>query len=278
MLLTYYKCLKFIFRYLVPARARYPLARWIAYGVCLFNSRRRRVLISNLTPLVGSEEARRIAPRQLGHFSMTAVDFFCRKLQGPRAVTFEGWSRIETAYEENRRVMIITAHIGNWEIGISSLLNKGFPVAGLYATYTEDDIVQWILGHRNPLVQWIPTAPGAADVSVAAIEQGRILCLAGDIPFGEHGRKVHIAGRTARLPVGPWAIALRAKATVLPAFILRQTPGRYRGIICEPIKPPAGSPKTQIVQMQDAYRSQLERYLKSYPEQWGNLQPFWEPS
>jgi lauroyl/myristoyl acyltransferase len=276
MLLATYKFFKFMFRHLVPARARYALARWIARGVCLFNTRRRRVLIQNLTPLVGAEKAYSLAPQLLGNFLMTAVDFFCMRLHGPRAITYEGWSRIKDAYEESRRVVIVTAHIGNWEIGISSLLDKGFPVAGLYATYTEDDIVEWIMSHRNPLVQWIPTAPGAADISVAAIEQGRILCLAADIPFGEHGRRVQIAGRTARLPIGPWAIALRAKATVLPAFIVRQSPGRYRGFIHEPIRPPAGSPKTQIVQMQDVYRGHLEHYLKAYPEQWGNLQPFWE--
>ena len=45
--------------------------------------------------------------------------------------------------------------------------------------------------------------------------QRRILCIAADIPFGEQGRRVTIAGHTARLPFGPWSIALRANALLI---------------------------------------------------------------
>jgi KDO2-lipid IV(A) lauroyltransferase len=259
---------------------RYWMARWIARFVCFFNARRRQVIVDNLTPLVGAERARQVAPELLGNFLMTAVDFFCSRPQRSRAATYtyEGWSRIEEAYSENRRLIIMTAHMGNWEGGITSLIDRGFPVAGLYATYTDDDIVDWITSHRNPQVHWIPTTPGAADICVAALEQGRILCLAADIPYGEHGRRVTIAGRTTRMPLGPWAIALRAKATVLPAIVLRRAPGKYFGVIHEPIKPNNDSLKQQMIRMQEIYRSTFEDYLKAYPEQWGNLQPYWERS
>src|SRR5258708_1767502 len=159
MVLLAYKILKFIFRHGVPASLRYPMARGIAHGICLMNARRRNVLIANLTPLVGAGKARQMAPLLLGNFCMTAVDFFCANPLRPRELTFDNWSRIESAYQEKRRVMIVTAHMGNWETGISYLVEKGYPVAGLYATYTDDDIVQWIATHLNPYVMWIPTSP-----------------------------------------------------------------------------------------------------------------------
>jgi lauroyl/myristoyl acyltransferase len=277
MLLRSYKFLKFVFRHVIPTRLRYPLARWIARGIVLFNWKRRKVLVANLTPLVGLAKARALAPIQMGNFLMTAVDFFCVNPLKPRDIQIENWSRVEVAYKESRRLMIVTAHIGNWETGISYLVEKGYAVAGVYATYTDDDIVNWISSHRNPRVQWIPTLPCAADICVAAIEQGKILCIAADIPFGEHGRRMAIAGHHTRLPVGPWSIALRANATVIPAFILRQSPGRYRAFVQEPIKPvPGDSLRHQMVRMQNIYRGHLESFLKSYPEQWGNLQPYWE--
>ena len=134
--------------------------------------------------------------------------------------------------------MIVTAHIGNWETGIWEVVEKGYPVAGLYATYTEDAIVQWITSHRNTQVEWIPTATGAADSCVTALENGRILCLAGDIPFEQNrGAASRSLAAHARLPIGPWTIALRANATVFPAFVLRTSPGRYRAPIHDPIKP-----------------------------------------
>src|SRR5688572_5213016 len=119
MLLRTYKVFKFIFRHLIPREFRYPLARAIARFAITFNGARRRVIVANLTPLVGTEQAVRVAPELLGNFLMTAVDFFCERPQIARNITFEGWQRIEEAYEESRRVMIVTAHMGNWEGGIS---------------------------------------------------------------------------------------------------------------------------------------------------------------
>ena len=278
MLLQSYKALKFLFRYLVPSSWRYPIARVVGREVCRFNKNRRTTLIANLTPLVGPERAEDVAPILMGNFCMTAIDFFCARppRKERRHMTLEGWSKVESAYHKSRRVMIVTAHLGNYETAIIDVVEKGYPVAGLYATYTDDAIVQWITSHRHTQVEWIPTAPGAADACVTALENGRILCLAADIPFGEHGRRVTISGAVTRLPIGPWTIALRANATVFPAFVLRVAPGRYRAVIHDPIKPTSEPLRQQVVKMQDVYRAHLEHYLKAYPEQWGNLQPFWE--
>src|SRR4051812_43523635 len=112
-MLSLYKFLKFVFRYAVPSELRYPLVRGIARLIIFFNGRRRSVIAGNLAPLVGPEKARQLAPVLMGNFLMTAVDFFCVRPEQPRTIAFEGWSHIEEAYGENRRVMIVTAHLGN---------------------------------------------------------------------------------------------------------------------------------------------------------------------
>ena len=277
-MLALYKLMKFIFRYFIPPRLRYPLVRLIGRVVCRFNRARRQVIEGNLTPLVGAPRAKEMAPVLLGNFLMTAVDFFCKRPRLWQDVTQEGWERVEAVYQETRRVMLVTAHLGHWELGISCLVKKGVPVTGVYAPYTDDAIVEWIMGHRDPRVEWIPTAPGAAESCIAAVEQGRMLGMVADIPFGEKGRSITIAGHTARLPVGPWLIAVRAKATVFPAFIIRQSPGRYRMVIHEPINPSIGTLTRQIKRMQAVYQQHLEFYLQHYPEQWGVLVPFWNHS
>src|SRR5438046_1048478 len=99
MLLFSYRCIKFVYRYLLPASFRYPLARGIARGICLFNASRRRVIVGNLTPLVGPDRARRMAPVLMGNFIMTAVDFFCARPERPRELAFGNWSRVEAAYQ-----------------------------------------------------------------------------------------------------------------------------------------------------------------------------------
>jgi KDO2-lipid IV(A) lauroyltransferase len=275
-MLSVYKILKFTFRYLIPDAWRYPLARAIARGICFFNRSRRCVIIGNLTPVVGQEEARRLAPVLLGQFSMTSVDFFCPKHNLAARMKAENWPAVDKAYRRSKRVVFLTAHLGNWELGISYLVEKGFSVACVYAPYRNDETVRWIMGHRNPEVEWIPSTRGAAAASVDALERGKVLGMAADIPFGEKGHRVRICGVPTHLPLGPWAIASRARATVIPSFILRESPGQYRIIFHDPIPPREGSLRRQMEESQDIYRGHLEHYLRTTPEQWGVLQPFWD--
>src|SRR6185437_62078 len=164
----------------------------------------------NLTPILGEKQARAQAPVLLGNFLMTAVDFFCPRRNLARDTVLDNWGAFEKVYRKTKRVMLVTAHLGTWELGISCLVEGGYTVASVYAPYRDDEIVRWILGHRNSDVEWIPSTRGAAEACVAAVQKGRVLGMAADIPFGEKGRRVTIAGRETRLPLGPWAIAVRA--------------------------------------------------------------------
>jgi lauroyl/myristoyl acyltransferase len=274
--LSVYKCLKFAFRHLLPESWRYPFARLIARAVCLVNRPRRDLIVHNLAPVVGSYQARILAPVLLGNFSMTAVDFFCPRRNLAVNMKDDNWVAVDKAWRKSKKLLFVTAHMGNWELGISYLVEKGFSVAGVYAPYREDDIVRWIMAHRNPEVEWIAAARGAAAACVSALERGRVLGMVADIPFGEKGRRVSICGVPTRLPLGPWAIASRARATVIPSFILRESPGQYRVTFCDPISPREGSLRRQMEESQDIYRGHLERFLRRVPEQWGVLQPFWD--
>jgi phosphatidylinositol dimannoside acyltransferase len=274
--LTFYKFAKFVFRHLLPGPVRYPAARLVARAVCRWNGRRRSVIVGNLTPVVGCEQAEKMAPELLGNFLMTAVDFFCPRRNLAVEMNVENGGIVDKAYRRTKRVMAVTAHLGNWEIGISYLVEKGFPVTGVYAPYREDAVVQWILSHRNSEAEWIAATRGAAEACVQAVERGRVLGMVVDVPFGERGHRVNLCGHPAHLPLGPWAIAARAQATVIPAFVLRDRPGHYRLIFHDPIVPGSGTLRRRLEAMQEIYRGHLERYLKQYPEQWGVLQPFWD--
>src|ERR1700687_2736083 len=85
-----------------------------------------------------------------------------------------------------------------------------------------------------------------------------------------------LCGGWTHLPLGPWAIASRARAVVIPGFVLRARPGKYRIIFHDPILPREGTFRRQMEEMQAIFSSHLEEYLKASPEQWGVLQPFWD--
>src|SRR5262245_60913649 len=129
-MLYLYKTLKFTFRHVLPEFVRYPLARMIGRIIIALDRKRRRVIVSNLKPLVGPKAAARRAPELMGHFAMTAVDFFCPRRDMVPSVQFD-WTVIDRTYRKHKNVILVTAHLGNWEIGISCLVERGYAVAGV---------------------------------------------------------------------------------------------------------------------------------------------------
>lgn len=278
-MLVIFKTMEWLYRRVLPFAWRYPVARGLARLSFTVDRRRRSVVIGNLAPLVGALRARELAPRLLENFAMTSVDFFCPS--GDIRTTIESidhWSYLTEAYSRTKRVMLVTAHLGHWELGMPYLVAQGLPVSGIYAPYRENNVVQWIHSHRDPKIEWAVAGAGAAAACIRAIDKGRVLGLVGDLTFGEEGRRVLIHGHACHLPLGPWAIAVRAQATVIPAFIMRVRPGVYHGTFHAPLEPGSGSFRQRMEFMQDQYRAHLESYLLKYPEQWGVLQPFWDPA
>ena len=275
-MLSVFQILEFTFRYLVPGSLRYPLARGLGRLVYRLHPSLRNVILQNLTLLVGPDRAKNLAPELLANFAMTSVDFFCFRNSPVRHIREENADVLLKCMQASKKVIVVTAHLGSWEMGISYLARKGYPMTAVYATYREEKIVRWIMSHRDSSMQWVSNTHGAMDDCVRALESGRVLGLLADLPFGEKGRRVRIANGCARMPLGPWAIASRVRATVIPAFVVRDTPGQYRIQFSPPIFPVEGSFRRQMETFQDSYRQWLEISLQKYPEQWGVLEPFWD--
>jgi KDO2-lipid IV(A) lauroyltransferase len=97
-----------------------------------------------------------------------------------------------------------------------------------------------------------------------------LLALLGDRRFEGAGRPVRLFGRPARLPAAPLALARRAGAAVVPGFVVRIAPGRYR-IDLEPALVAADSDGMLI-----ALAAALERHVRRDPTQWFVFEPVWD--
>jgi KDO2-lipid IV(A) lauroyltransferase len=179
------------------------------------------------------------------------------------------------AYRSGKLILAVTAHLGYWEIGLSSLADLGYPVTGVYSPFLDPRIDRWMKRNRDARVDWVAVGSGVVQRCLGALKAGRIVGMLGDVPFGEEGKLMKINGMSARIPVGPWIIAQRAHAMVFPCFILRQSPSRYRAIIHDAVVSKAGAGPEKMMAI---YVSHLQFYLTHYPEQWGVLTPFWSDS
>ena len=191
-----------------------------------------------------------------------------------------GYSRIVEARLRGKGVMLLTAHLGNWEIGGLMLAQVKQPIHVVLVP----DIFPGVERERRRL----HAASGVVEIRVdgtfvptlavlRALNGNGIVAMQGDRDFDNTGVPVPFFGREAFFPRGPLRVAMASGATVLPAFIVRVPDGRYRAMIEEPLEIRTGADRDAALAANlRGYVAILERYVRQYPEQWYCFYPFWD--
>ena len=220
------------------------------------------------------------------HFSAW-VDFlqFATRPREESALLVESVDRATRASSRGgsagKGVLLLTAHLGNWEIGGLMLAQVDQPIHVVLVP----DIFPGVERERRRLharsgvteIRSRPEHRSHARRSCARSLENAIVAMQGDRDFDNTGVALPFFGREAFFPRGPLRVAMASGATVLPAFIVRLPDGRYRAIVEEPLAiETAGDRDAALRENLRRYVAILERYVREYPEQWYCFYPFWD--
>ena len=191
-----------------------------------------------------------------------------------------GYSRIVEGRLSGRGVLLLTGHLGNWEVGGLMLARVNQPIHVVLVP----DMFPGVERERRRLHARCGVAEIRVDRSfvptlsvLRVLGQNGIVAMQGDRDFDNTGVAVPFFGREAYFPRGPFRVAMASGATVLPAFIVRLEDGRYRAIVEEPLAIEAEGDRDEAVRANiRRYVAVLERYVREYPEQWYCFYPFWD--
>ena len=181
----------------------------------------------------------------------------------------EGWGHVDRALAEGRGLMIVTGHLGNWELGGSYLAARGIPLEAVarrmenplfdaYLTETRRRIGMTVI-HDADAVRRVPRAMREQHAVAFLVDQGAVGLASTWVPF---------FGRYAKTPRGPAVFALRLKTPLLFACALRQPDGRFV-IHFEPVPvETTGTLDADVDRIVASYTSTLERWVRRAPEQY----------
>lgn len=247
----------------------------------------RRGLRANLAlvdPACGWWRLSRRALRTLHVFSWCLAERYQQfypnsKLQ----LEFEGKEHWEAARAEGRGVIVVTSHIGGWEIG--SAVPSSHEAETTVHVVREREADQQAQAFTEELLEKhggasyrTHFADADQDLSLelyAALRDGDVVALQGDRP--RHGGKVErveMFGRELCLPPGPAQLARLAGVPLLPVFTFREGRGSYRVVLCEPIYVERSRDRQRDVH--DAVQRLalvIERAIRRHPDQWFCFSP-----
>jgi predicted LPLAT superfamily acyltransferase len=201
----------------------------------------------------------------------------------PFSFSFDGENLLRDALAEGRGVLLLTAHLGNWEAGgaLLSRLNVPITVTGFDR---ESAAVRSQLDHSSKAkFRLLPLTGSPTDVIplVAALRRGEIVAMLGDRAYGSASAEVPFLGGEASFPVGAYVMAAIAGAPLIHVFSLSETRGRYRLFAFPPQRPqlpPHDRRDAYLRECAARFSRDLEAVLKRDPLQWYNFFPFWRQS
>ena len=247
--------------------------------VCSFRDRRavRNNLQKILPPGADLSAMTREVFRNFGKYlveflrmdGMINQDFIARR------VKIEHIDRINQALEKGKGAIIMTAHIGNWELGAVLLNMLGYPLMAVTLPHKERPVNDLFNHQREVHGITVVATHNAIRKCMEQLKSNKIIAIVGDRDFTvKGGELIDFLGTKALIPKGAAIFSKKTGAPVIPTFLVREPDGTFRLSILEPMFPPKeadeeGLPEEEAIRrIMRRYLAVIEDQIRRYPTQW----------
>lgn len=276
-----------IFTILVPRLLHPPFAAFWGGLFYLLLAEKRQGIRSNIRTITGRRRVERLVFFTYYKFARNWCDVMLMmrwrgaKLQALIGRRSDG-SPLDEALAAGNGAILISPHLGNWELGGLGLADLDYTLNVL--TFREPDEkvnelreqvrlergVHFIYVDRND------TSPLAVIEAVNALRRNEVLALLGERDGSSHTMTLDFFGRPAAIPVGAAYLAMASGAPVIPVFVPLEG-NRYATLMEAPIYFSGGHGDhiRSIREGTERILRVFEKYIRRYPDQWYNFFDYW---
>ncbi|MFL5466592.1 MAG: lysophospholipid acyltransferase family protein [Gemmatimonadaceae bacterium] len=186
--------------------------------------------------------------------------------------TVEGWEEVDDVMAKGKGAVMVTGHIGNWELAGAYVAARGIPLDAIvrgmanplfdaYINHTREAMGMTVV-HDSDAVKRTPRSLRAGRAVAFVADQGVMGLASTFVPF---------FGRPAKTPRGAAVFALRFGVPVIFVVALRKPDGRYR-IVVERIEATrTGNMDRDVDAVVARFTERLEHWVRVVPAQY-----FWQ--
>ena len=259
----------------LPSPLRVALGSLLGDLLFVALPRRRRIALANLAvafPDAPPATRRRLARRASRHLGLVCAELaalLARPLPATLAtLSLEGREHLDRVMASHGRALVLTAHLGNWELLAAAHRLTPYPLAIVVRPLD----ARWLdtlaeEARRKTGVELIAKR-GALRPVLDALRRGRLVGILLDQNTARsEGVFVPFFGRAASTSRALALLALRTRAPIVPIFAQRAD-GRHRVVIAPPIMPPRGATEAAVTELTARCTAAIEVAIREAPEQW----------
>ncbi|MCV9932246.1 lipid A biosynthesis acyltransferase [Flavobacterium sp. LS1R47] len=261
-------------------KSAYFLLYFVASYYFLFLKKSNRVIFYYFNKRLGYSyfKSKRMVFKSYYVFGQTIIDkvSISAGMREKFTYEFDGIESLKKLIAEKKGGILISAHIGNFEIAehFFEEIDINFRINLITTDLEHSDIKKYLESvTQKPTVQHIIIKDDLSHVFEinAALDRNELICFTGDRYLeGSKSLSEKLLGQETNFPAGPFLIASRLKVPVVFVYAMKEPKLHYHLYARE-----------AIVKYRDekgllkAYIENVESMLEKYPLQWFNYFDFW---
>lgn len=212
-------------------------------------------------------------------FSQVVIDRFAMYAGKKFKVEVEGMDIFSSLASRDEGFVMMSSHIGNYEIAGYSLVSDTKTINAVVYGYEKQSVTD----NRNNMFRKTNIRMiGIREDMSHLFEIDRALA-AGDIVSFPSDRYMGATktitapflGQEAKFPMGPFSVATMRGLDAIAVNTMKEGSRSYRIYVTPLEYDKSASRKEQIRQLSAAYIAELEKRVRQYPAQWYNFFVFW---
>jgi lauroyl/myristoyl acyltransferase len=215
----------------------FPIANALAKASChayrLAQPKRRQIIFENLLPVFKGDEdkANAATSRLFSRFGTKLVDLFRFEAgisADSRFVELSHWESFEKPFQRGNGVLMVTPHLGNWEIGATLMIRKKIP---FYAVTQPEPGGGFTETRASARARWgVETIVVGQDAFssleiIRRLQEGASVAMLIDRPFGPSGVTVELFGRPYQASIASAELARASGCAVVGGCIVEENGG-----------------------------------------------------
>jgi KDO2-lipid IV(A) lauroyltransferase len=249
------------------------------------SSGRRTLALENLALAYSGEkeaaELESVALESFRSMGMNLAEFFAFPSLTPARVdalmNWRGEENLAEAMKSGNGVLLLSAHMGNWDLLGASIAMKGYPMSLISKVSRNDDLNRMWMGHREATGIRIFTGKGTMRHILRYLKEGGIVGFVLDQnALPEDGVFVPFFGREACTLSSLAVLARRTGAPVVPVHTYRE--GNSHVVVAEPALEWSRQDDhdEDILGRTAQYTRWTEEVIRRHPGQWTWLHDRWK--
>ncbi len=272
---------------LLPIRAGVLAARLLADFLYKIDPRHKKVVLENLEMALGKDidlhKREALARGCYRHLAISIMEILKLPYSNAPAMQeilqCDDISLLKESFAKGKGLLLITGHIGNWELLGAALCAYGLKLTVVARALKNFGFDWMVTRNRRRAGLKVIKRKGmmAAKQVIRALKNGDVVCMLIDQDTKVKGVFVEFFDKPSHTPAGAAEIALKTGVDIFFIVSFREDVLKHRAFIKGPIKLPEDIEQQQaVIELSQCFNDFAEQAIRQHPQQWVWMHQRWK--